>query len=394
MPARSVQLYERERRAPKPQQPVKSSGLGKLDAGTLIMILLLLIVGLIALFSASYPAALYKFGDPTKFIRQQALFGAVGIAAMLFVSMVDYHLYARIQKVLFAVGIALLILVLIPGVGKTHNNATRWIQLPVIGEFQPSELMKTAVILSFSYDAAKAGQKIRTLRYGLLPYIGALGVIAFLLYREPHLSATIIILGLGLCILFVAGIKIWYFFPMGGAAACAFALAYNTDRFAHVRDRIAVWINPFIDLKNKGWQGANSFVAIGSGGLWGVGLGQGRQKHLYLPEPQNDFIFSSWCEETGLIGAILVMIMFGYLIYRGLYIARNARDKFGCLVAVGITCKLAIQTLVNLFVVSGLFPVTGASLPFFSYGGTALLIQLGEMGILLNISRSMTRDSG
>lgn len=149
---------------------------------------------------------------------------------MLFVSMVDYHLYARIQKVLFAVGIALLILVLIPGVGKTHNNATRWIQLPVIGEFQPSELMKTAVILSFSYYAAKAGQKIRTLRYGLLPYIGALGVIAFLLYREPHLSATIIILGLGLCILFVAGIKIWYFFPMGGAAACAFALAYNTDR--------------------------------------------------------------------------------------------------------------------------------------------------------------------
>lgn len=215
MPARSVQLYERERRAPKPQQPVKSGGLGKLDAGTLIMILLLLIVGLIALFSASYPAALYKFGDPTKFIRQQALFGAVGIAAMLFVSMVDYHLYARIQKVLFAVGIALLILVLIPGVGKTHNNATRWIQLPVIGEFQPSELMKTAVILSFSYYAAKAGQKIRTLRYGLLPYIGALGVIAFLLYREPHLSATIIILGLGLCILFVAGIKIWYFFPMG-----------------------------------------------------------------------------------------------------------------------------------------------------------------------------------
>lgn len=269
--------------------------------------------------------------------------------------MVDYHLYARIQKVLFAVGIALLILVLIPGVGKTHNNATRWIQLPVIGEFQPSELMKTAVILSFSYYAAKAGQKIRTLRYGLLPYIGALGVIAFLLYREPHLSATIIILGLGLCILFVAGIKIWYFFPMGGAAACALCAGLQHRPLCHVRDRIAVWINPFIDLKNKGWQGANSFVAIGSGGLWGVGLGQGRQKHLYLPEPQNDFIFSSWCEETGLIGAILVMIMFGYLIYRGLYIARNARDKFGCLVAVGITCKLAIQTLVNLFVVSGLF---------------------------------------
>ncbi|MGM9612455.1 MAG: putative lipid II flippase FtsW [Butyricicoccus sp.] len=393
MPAKSVQLYERERRVPKPQPPQKNRGIGKLDVAALIMVVLLLVVGLIALFSASYPAALYKFGDPTKFIRQQAVFGVVGIAAMLFVSMVDYHVYARFQKALFLVGIVLLILVLIPGVGKTHNNATRWIELPVIGEFQPSELMKTAVILSFSYYAAKAGARVRTIR-GILPYLGALALIALLLYREPHLSATIIIIGVGLCILFVAGIKVWYIFPMIGLGACAFAVAYNTPMFAHVRDRIAVWINPFLDLRDKGWQGANSFVAIGSGGLWGVGLGQGRQKHLYLPEPQNDFIFSSWCEETGLIGAILVMIMFGYLIYRGLYIARGAKDKFGCLVAVGITCKLAIQTLVNLFVVSGLFPVTGASLPFFSYGGTALLIQLGEMGILLNISRSMTRDSG
>ena len=171
--------------------------------------------------------------------------------------MVDYHVYARIQKILFIVGIVLLILVLIPGVGKTHNNATRWIELPVIGEFQPSELMKTAVILSFSYYAAKAGARIRTIK-GLLPYLGALAVIAVLLYREPHLSATIIIIGVGLCILFVAGIKVWYIFPMIGLGACAFALAYNTPMFAHVRDRIAVWINPFLDLKNKGWQGANS----------------------------------------------------------------------------------------------------------------------------------------
>ena len=163
--------------------------------------------------------------------------------------------------------------------------------------------------------------------------------------------------------------------------------------FAHVRDRIAVWLDPFIDLTDKGWQGANSFVAIGSGGFWGLGLGQGRQKHLYLPEPQNDFVFSSWCEEVGFVGAVLVMLLFAYLIYRGFYIARNSKDKFGCLLAVGITSKLAIQTLVNLFVVSGLFPVTGASLPFFSYGGTALLVQLGEMGILLNISRHMTRES-
>ena len=394
MPARSVQIYEHEHRAPAPPPKLRAPGFGKLDFGTLIIIVLLMMVGLIALFSASYPAALYKFGKPLYFIRNQGIFALMGLAGMLFVSTIDYHIYARFQKPLFLAGIILLVLVLIPGVGISHNNATRWLKLPLLGEFQPSEIMKIAVIISFSYYAARAGKQIRTVRHGIVPYFAAMAVIAGLLYKEPHLSATIIILGVGMCILFVAGIKIWYFFPMFGAAAAAFALAYNTPMFAHVRSRIAVWINPFLDLRDKGWQGANSFVAIGSGGLWGVGLGQGRQKHLYLPEPQNDFIFSSWCEETGLIGAILVMLLFGYLIYRGFFIARNAKDKFGCLLAVGITSKLAIQTLINMWVVSGLFPVTGASLPFFSYGGTALLIQLGEMGLLLNISRNIKHESG
>lgn len=386
MPPKTVQLYEREQRPPAPPR-AEARDLGKLDLPLLVVTLLLLIVGLIALFSASYPAALYKFGDPLKFIRNQGVFAVIGVAAMLFVSVFDYHIYTRFQKPLFAAGMVLLILVLIPGVGINHNNATRWIYLPILGEFQPSELMKTAVILSFSYYAARAGEKVRTMR-GLLPFGAAIAVVAVLLYLEPHLSATVIIIGVALCILFVAGIKVWYFFPALGVGAVAFALAYQTDRFAHVRNRIAVWLDPFIDFRDLGWQAGNSFIAIGSGGIWGVGLGQGRQKHLYLPEPQNDFVFSSWCEETGIIGALLVMVLFGYLIYRGLHVARNSKDKFGCLIAVGITCKLAIQTLINLFVVTGLFPVTGASLPFFSYGGTALLIQLGEMGILLNISRS------
>lgn len=392
MPRQSVQLYEPEKRAPQPVSKPRSTG-HKMDLSTLIMIILLMIVGLIALFSASYPTALYKYGKPLMFLTNQSIFAAVGLAAMLFISKIDYHIYGRFQKHLFILGVGLLVLVLIPGVGVNHNNATRWLNVPGLGEFQPSEIMKTGVIISFSYYAAKAGPKIRTFRYGILPFFFALAVIAGLLYFEPHLSATMIILGVGLCILFVAGIKIWYFFPLGAAAGGAFAVAYNTPVFAHVRDRIAVWLDPFIDLTDKGWQGANSFVAIGSGGFWGLGLGQGRQKHLYLPEPQNDFVFSSWCEEVGFVGAVLVMLLFAYLIYRGFYIARNSKDKFGCLLAVGITSKLAIQTLVNLFVVSGLFPVTGASLPFFSYGGTALLVQLGEMGILLNISRHMTRES-
>lgn len=392
MPRQSVQLYEPEKRVPQKPAPRPAGG-RKMDLSALILIVLLMVVGLIALFSASYPTALYKYGKPLMFIKQQGIFAVIGLAAMLFVSKVDYHIYGRFQKQIFVLGIILLVLVLIPGVGVEHNGATRWLKIPGLGEFQPSEIMKLGVIISFSYYAAKAGPRIRTVRHGLLPYFGAMALISLLLYRQPHLSATIIIIGVGLCILFAAGIKIWYFFPLGLAAAGAFAVAYNTPMFSHVRARIAVWLDPFIDLTDKGWQGANSFVAIGSGGFWGLGLGQGRQKHLYLPEPQNDFVFSSWCEETGLVGAVLVMLLFAYLIYRGFYIARNSKDKFGCLLAVGITSKLAIQTLVNLFVVSGLFPVTGASLPFFSYGGTALLIQLGEMGILLNLSRHMTRDS-
>ncbi len=392
MPARSMQLYEREKHHPVPRKPAKKTGIGRLDAPALLITLMLIIVGLVALFSASYPSALYSAsGDPFLYIRNQAIFAVVGVAAMLFVSMLDYHIYVQLQKPLFLVGIALLVLILIPGVGKDVKGAVRWIELPGLGQFQPSELMKTGVILSFSFYASQLGKKLQNIR-NVLPFFGALGVIAFLLYKEPHLSATVIILGVAMCILFVGGMKIWYFFVLGGGASIAFALAYNTPMFAHVRRRIAIWLDPFSDFINDGWQAANSFIAIGSGGVWGLGLGQGRQKHLYLPEPQNDFVFSSWCEETGLIGAILVMLLFAYLIYRGLYIARNAKDQFGCLIAVGITCKLAIQTLVNLFVITGLFPVTGASLPFFSYGGTALLMQLGEMGILLNISRSMTRE--
>lgn len=363
-----------------------------MDMAALVMIMLLMVVGLIALFSASYATALAKYNNPLHFISRQTGFAIIGIIGMLIASKIDYHFYTRIHKQAFIAALVMLVLVLVPHVGVTHNQATRWLELPVLGEFQPSEVMKIAVILSFSYYAAKAGPEIRTIRKGVLPYFAVLGVISGLLYKQPHMSATIIIIGIGLCILFVAGIKVWYFFPIGGVAAGAFMLAYNTSVMRHVRDRIAVWIDPFIDFKNKGWQAANSFVAIGSGGVWGLGLGQGRQKHLYLPEPQNDFIFSSWCEEMGLVGAVLLMLMFAYLIYRGFFIARSARDKYGCLIATGITAKLAIQTLVNLFVVSGLFPVTGASLPFFSYGGTALLLQLGEMGILLNVSRNMRRN--
>lgn len=406
MPKKSSLIYEPEQIPQQKQnhKPIKASKpknnqqseiskklqIKKIDLATLVIIFVLMVVGLIALFSASYPTGLYRFNDPLRFIRNQTIFAMIGVCGMLFISIIDYHIYGRFYKWIYGLGVGLLALVLL--IGVEHNRATRWLAIPFIGEFQPSEITKIAMIISFAYYAAKMGDKIRTYR-GLLPFIGAFAVIAGLLALQPHMSAIVIMFIIALSILFVAGIKIWYFFPIGAAGIGAFAIAYQMPIFNHVRERIAVWLDPFIDLQGTGYQAANSFVAIGSGGFWGLGLGQGRHKQLYLPEAPNDFIFSAWCEEMGFVGAVILMILFGYLIYRGYVIAKNAKDKFGCLIAVGITTQFAVQTLMNLFVVTGVMPVTGASLPLFSYGGTALIIQLCELGILLNISRTMTHKN-
>lgn len=356
----------------------------RMDTPLLFMVLLLMATGLLALYTASYVYSYYyNGGRGMYYLNRQAIFAAAGVFAMLVISRVNYHIYGFFHKYFF--GFSLLLMYLTPIIGQNRKGAKRWIG---IGELtvQPSELMKVAVILSFAYVASQmATEDLRTFRKGVLPFLEALAVIAGAMVLQHHLSGCIIICAIGLIVLFVAGIKVWYFVPvgvLGGVGAVAYILS-NT----YAQERVASWLDPFTDLRDTGWQAAMSHIAIGSGGVWGLGLGQGRQKHLFIPEPANDFVFSAWCEEMGLFGAVLVLVMFSYLIYRGFYIARSARDKFGCLVATGISTKLAIQTLLNLFVVTGIFPVTGASLPFFSYGGTALMIQLGEMGILLNISR-------
>ena len=374
---------KRVKQQPKHIAPRKN----RMDGAAILGIVLLLAVGLIALFSASYPSAIHKFNNGMYFITRQGIYALLGFVGMLVVANVDYHVYLRFQKPLFIASLIMLVLVLF--IGKNHNGATRWIQLPLIGEFQPSEIMKLAVIISFSYYAVEKGDEVRTVK-GNLPFLGVLVLIAVLLSFEPHLSATIIIFGIGVGILIVAGMKIWYFIPLGVLAGAAGTWYIMTRGYAN--DRVQSWLDPFATpelFRSNGWQGGNSQIAIGSGGFWGLGLGKGLQKHLYLPEPQNDFIFSAWCEEMGFVGALIVILLFAFLIYRAYYIAFHAPDKMGCLIATGIATKLAIQTLVNLWVVTGLFPVTGASLPFFSYGGTALIMQMGEMGIILNISMKM-----
>ena len=344
--------------------------------------LLLLLVGLIALFSASYSNALYTQGSATYFIAKQLKWAAGGLAAMFLLSKWDYHDYKYLTVPAVIVSVFLLILVLIPGVGTTRNGATRW-----LFGFQPSELAKDAVIICFAAWASTKYRDVQHFRKLAYPYGALLLVYIVLLAKEPHNSAIIITCGVGLIMLIVAGLRIWFLIPVGILGALGAVASYFT--FKHVRNRVNIWLDPFSDMRDTGFQAAMGQIAIGSGGLFGRGLGNGMQKQLYLPEPHNDFIFATWCEEMGLIGALAVIAAFAYLIWRGLRIARSSPDRMGMLLATGITAKLAIQTIMNLFVVTGLMPVTGASLPFFSYGGTALMLQLAEMGILLNVSRYM-----
>lgn len=360
---------------------------GAWDSGLLFASVILCVIGLIALASASYSTSLSQFGTTTYYIRKQLIFAVLGIVAMIGFSKLSYRVYATFQKPILIVTMVLMVLVLIPGIGVKLNGARRWL----FGVFQPSEILKLAVIICFAYWVQQKPDSVRTLKGLMHPYGTLLVVSAGLLILEPHTSATIIILGIAIVMLFCAGMRLWYFIPVfvgGGVLGTIFYIVVP-----HVRTRIEIWFDPFQDMQGDGFQGSMGQIAIGSGGIFGFGLGQGRQKHLYLPEPQNDFIFASWCEEMGFIGAVIVLALFGYLIYRGFVIAKNAPDRFSSLLAVGITAKIALQTIINLWVVTGLFPVTGASLPFFSYGGTALLMQLAEMGILLNISRYMRADA-
>ena len=365
---------------------------GHLDQPLLLLTLLLLAIGLICLFSASYATAYdTQDGNAAYFIVRQGVFAAGGVVVMLLLSRFNYHKlhYLASPSLLFAM--AVMATVKIPGLKSmwvTINDATRWIRLPGVGTFQPSELAKVAIILSFSSFAAIFGKKkMHTLRWGILPFLGIIGVFAVLMYWEKHLSGTLIIAVIGMLIIYIGGANLFWFI-LGGSGIAAAGIWYIKSH-PYALTRIKVWLDPFSDPRGNGWQGVQSQLAIGSGGFWGLGLGQSRQKHLWLPEPANDFIFSVVCEELGFLGAVLIILVFALLIWRGYYIALRSDDKFGTLLAAGITTQIAVQTILNLGVVTGLLPITGASLPFFSYGGTALLIQLAEMGILLSISRQM-----
>ena len=381
---------ERQRLRKEKEQESRELAKGPIDLPFCLLVLLLTAVGLVMLLSASFPSAYYetKNNDPMHYFTRQGVFAVMGVAAMLLISKINYQRFRGFAKPLLYVAIILLVLVLIPGIGQTRNNATRWIGVGELFTFQPSEIAKLAVVLYFSDSISKKKDKMRTTRYGILPYLFIMGVLAVLMMLEPHLSGTVLILGTGAALMLVGGIRwAWVGAAVGFVGGVAALMLTGVIKYG--QSRIAMWQNPFIDARGQGYQLSQSLISIGSGGLLGVGLGKSRQKFLYLPEEHNDFIFAIICEELGLIGATIIMLLFAALILRGYWIALHTRDRFGCLLVVGVTTLIAMQTFLNIGVVTGLLPTTGISLPFFSYGGTALSIQLAEMGIVLSVSRQM-----
>ena len=381
---------ERQRLRKEKEQESRELARGPIDLPFCLLVLLLTAIGLVMLLSASFPSAYYetKNNDPMYYFTRQGVFAIMGVAAMFFISKINYQRFRAFAKPLLYIAIILLVLVLIPGIGQTRNHATRWIGVGELFTFQPSEIAKLAVVLYFSDSISKKKDKMRTTRYGILPYLFWMCVIAVLMMLEPHLSGTVLILGTGAALMLVGGIRwAWVGAAVGFVGGVAALMLTGVIKYG--QSRIAMWQNPFIDPRGEGYQLSQSLISIGSGGLLGVGLGKSRQKFLYLPEEHNDFIFAIVCEELGLIGASIIMLLFAALILRGYWIALHARDRFGSLLVVGVTTLIGLQTFLNIGVVTGLLPATGISLPFFSYGGTALSIQLAEMGIVLSVSRQM-----
>ena len=364
-------------------------------------VMILVVVGLVMMSSASYAWAYSEHdGDGLYYAKRQGMFAIIGIVGMLVFMKVDYHNFKMIKfkgqnginiaAILYVAVAALLVAVLIWGGDEGGSmGAKRWIMIGPIN-FQPSEVAKFALIIFFAANMERDGDRMNKLTVGILKYLGILGIYDLLILLEKHISGIMLISIIALAMILCGGAnKKFYilFFSVGVVGAFAFVMWQKNIPGSYVAVRFKSLQDPFGDVLNDTWQTANSLIAIGSGGLFGLGLGNSRQKYLYLPETKNDFVFPIVCEELGFVGALAIIIVYFLFIIEGYSIAVRCKDRFGMLVAVGITTQIGIQTIFNLAVVSNLIPNTGISLPFFSYGGTALIMQLVEMGIMLNISQ-------
>lgn len=357
-----------------------------IDTQFLVAVYILLAFGLLMVLSASSPIAYASEAtnhDSFFYFKKQLMWAILGSVGMFITANYDYK---KLQKWAFpalCISVFLLLLVLVPSIGRKINDARRWIYIGPIN-FQPSEVAKIAMIVFFSYSLSKNYKELKNLGVFLM-YIAIIGVVAVIIMMEPHFSCTMLIVATCMILLYVAGARFVHFLLLGLPVLPVLVLVVIKSPYRLAR--VLSFLDPFKDIQGSGWQVVQSLYAIGSGGIFGAGLGQSRQKFLNIPEPQNDFIFSILAEEFGLLGAILVSLMFVFLIIRGVQIALKAPDLFGTLLTTGIISLIAIQALVNIAVVTSSIPVTGMPLPFFSYGGTALAITMTEMGIILNVSK-------
>ena len=362
----------------------------QIDVTFLILLLVLLAVGLGLLYSASSAQSQYDTGYTisTRYLQKQAACALVGLGALAVLSKIPTDFWYRMAWPLYGVSILLLLMVLL--FGQSVNGAKRWISIAGL-QFQPSEIAKFTMILGLSRLTRDYGSDARKFRYGVLGFGGALLGILVPLALEKHLSAIMLMGMVAVVMMFVAGTHPKWLLA-GFGAAVAFVLVYISF-MGYAGDRVTAWLHPEADPSDTGYQILQSLYAIGSGGVLGLGLGRSRQKYLYLPFQYNDYIFAIICEEVGLLGALLIILLFIALILRGYRIALQATDRFSTVLAAGLITLICVQTVLNLCVVTNLLPSTGIALPFFSYGGTALAVNLGEMGILLGISRGENRAS-
>lgn len=365
-----------------------SLGMG-LDMPFCLLILVLLGIGIVMMFSASYANAYYQMGDSYYFLKRQAIFLVIGLVVMILISFVDYHWFHKITWLVLGFSYFALILVLL--LPSEDGSVKRWLGIGGFG-IQASEITKFAIILFLAHWGSTYYNKMSTFKYGILPAGIVLVSTAFLLYREPHYSCIVIVAMLTAVMLFVSGVRLRWFAILGALIVGVVLILWATGGLSYAISRLDGWGQALEytteDMWQATWQTRNSLYAIGSGGLFGMGFSQSRQKYLFLPEPQNDFIFAIVCEELGLIGAIIIILIFALLVWRGIVLSLRAKDRFGKLLGIGLTSQIGLQVVINILVITDWLPNTGISLPFFSYGGSSLVMLLFQMGIVLSISRS------
>lgn len=357
---------------------------GMPDFFLLLPIGLLLALGVVMVYSATYYISMINYDDPTYYLKRELLWVALGVVVMLLMMRIDYHRLRRFANIALLIAVALLTLVVLPGLGTISHGSQQWIAIGGF-TFQPSELAKLCMILYLAAVLEKKGGQLHSFAHGFLPPLLVVTLLFVLIMLEPDLGTGVVLMATGLIVLFAAGVRLRHLATVLIPVPLAFlALAFSSS---YRKERIFAFLDPWKDPLGNGWNLIQSYFALGHGGLFGQGLGQGFEKFFYLPEPQSDFIFSVLGEELGFIGTSATLLLYGLLLWRGLRAAMLAPDVFGTLLATGVCAMIGVQVIVNVAVATGVFPITGITLPLLSYGGTSLVVILAGLGVVLNISR-------